>query len=251
MSEAGGFVVEYRKIMQWEWYTDVNTAHLFRHCIYKANYETKKWQGIEIKRGSFVTSLPTLSTETGLSIRSVRTAISKLESSGDIICTITNKYRIITITNYDKYQCLSAGHGQIDSQTTGKTTGKRAVKRQSKRQSNDIQPDSQTTTTNNINKRTSEGVRLTGAQPSHEEKKTSASLDISPPMAADVGSPSQEKPKKALPLFTHEWKAYCESQGMSGDDIWQRWAALDNGRDLSAAEIAKIRGIVNGGTAKS
>ena len=38
MSDLEGFVIEYRKIMQWEWYTDVNTAHLFRHCILRANY---------------------------------------------------------------------------------------------------------------------------------------------------------------------------------------------------------------------
>ena len=99
-----GYVKEYRSIMQWEWYTDYKTAHLFRHCILKANYEAKKWRGIEIRVGQFVTSLAHLAQETGLSIQNVRTSLNKLKSTQEITCKTTSQNTIITINNYDKYQ---------------------------------------------------------------------------------------------------------------------------------------------------
>ena len=72
-----GFVIEPREIMNNEWYTEPNTMHLYRHCRLRANYSDTKWRGIELKRGQFVTSINTLSEETGLSVRQVRTAIDK------------------------------------------------------------------------------------------------------------------------------------------------------------------------------
>ena len=63
----GGFIKIHRQITEWEWYTDIPVRILFEHCLFKANYETKKWQGIVIERGSFITSYDNLSLETGLS----------------------------------------------------------------------------------------------------------------------------------------------------------------------------------------
>ena len=81
MSDLGGFIVIYRDILNWEWYTDVNTAHLFVHCILKANHTDANWRGVEIKRGSFITSLQSLSTETGLTVKQVRNSLEKLEKT--------------------------------------------------------------------------------------------------------------------------------------------------------------------------
>lgn len=99
-----GYVKEYRSIMEWEWYTDYKTAHLFRHCIYKANYEPKKWRGIDIGVGQFVTSLAHLAEETGLSIQNVRTSLKKLKSTQELTYETTSQNTIITINNYNKYQ---------------------------------------------------------------------------------------------------------------------------------------------------
>ena len=82
-----GFVIEPRDIMDNEWYTEPLTMHLYRHCRLRANYADAKWQGIEIKRGQFITSLSTLSNETGLSVMQIRTALGKLKKTG----YITNK----------------------------------------------------------------------------------------------------------------------------------------------------------------
>jgi hypothetical protein len=77
---------------------------LFIHCLLKANYNDKKWHGIEIKRGSFITSLRTLSKETHLSIQQTRTSLDKLISTNEITNKSTSHYRVITIVNFNKYQ---------------------------------------------------------------------------------------------------------------------------------------------------
>lgn len=103
-SKNTGFVIEPREIMNNEWYTEPSTMHLYRHCRLRANYTDAKWRGIELKRGQFVTSINTLSEETGLSIMQVRNALKKLESTGYITNQSSHKNRIITVLNYDSEQ---------------------------------------------------------------------------------------------------------------------------------------------------
>ena len=104
MSTQVGWVKMHRSMMDSQWYTDINTNHLFMHCILKANTEDKKWHNEEIKRGQFVTSLPKLALETGLSQKQVRTSLKKLAESQNVADKSTNKYRIITVLNYGEYQ---------------------------------------------------------------------------------------------------------------------------------------------------
>nr|DAI13171.1 MAG TPA: replisome organizer [Caudoviricetes sp.] len=92
------------KILNWEWYSDINTTRLFIHCLLKANWKDGKFEGIDIPRGSFVTSLPKLSKETGLSIQQTRTSLSKLILTNNITNKSYTKYRVISIINYEAYQ---------------------------------------------------------------------------------------------------------------------------------------------------
>lgn len=109
---AKEFIKMYRKFMEWEWYTNTNTKALFIHCLLKANWKPGIWRGINYKAGEFITSLPNLSEETGLSIQQVRTALSHLISTGELTSTSTDKLtgekipkcRIITVNNWDAYQ---------------------------------------------------------------------------------------------------------------------------------------------------
>lgn len=239
MSEAGGFIVIHRKIIGWGWYTDSNTKALFLHCLLKANYEDKEWKGIKIKRGSFITSLSKLSIETGMSIQSVRTSLSKLESTGEVTNESTNRYRLITVVKYDDYQTLLNKHGRNNKQTTSRATSKQQSKQQS--------GNKQVTTTNNINNinnKTIEGLRPADAKPSPETTKQ-ASLDIAPPGAGESRTQAEEK---VVPLSTGEWFAYCESRGsLSESEIWRRWEDLDNGRLLGSDRIKAIREMLSGG----
>jgi uncharacterized phage protein (TIGR02220 family) len=72
--------------------------------LIKANYKDKPFRGDIVKRGSFQTSIKSLSNELDLSVQAVRTSLKKLESTEHIINESTTKYRIITIINYDTYQ---------------------------------------------------------------------------------------------------------------------------------------------------
>ena len=99
-----GWIQLHRSLREWEWFTDVNASHLFIYCLLRANHKDVKWRGIAIGRGQFVTSLDTISKETGLSVMQVRTAIKKLVLTNELTNQSTNINRLITVTNYNKYQ---------------------------------------------------------------------------------------------------------------------------------------------------
>ena len=104
MNKAAGFITIHRQILDWEWYKDTNTVCLFFHLLLNANFVDGRFEGKVIKRGQLVTSLPSLSAETGLSIQQVRTALSHLKSTGEITDEANRRYRVITISKYDDYQ---------------------------------------------------------------------------------------------------------------------------------------------------
>lgn len=93
-----------RQIMEWEWWGDINVFRLWMVILMLANWQDKKWQGKTIKRGSFVTSYASLSEASGLTLQQTRTAINKLKSTGEIEQIVTNKYQVIIVANYEKYQ---------------------------------------------------------------------------------------------------------------------------------------------------
>lgn len=101
-----GFVKLFRKIKYWEWKRNPNVVALFIHCIVEANIQDTHWQGQEIRRGEFVTSLNNLSLETGLTIPQVRNALKKLEDSGEVIAKSQQgrNYTIIRVCKFLEYQ---------------------------------------------------------------------------------------------------------------------------------------------------
>lgn len=99
-----GYIKIDRKITEWEWYKNLNTKVVFFHCLLKANWKDGKFEGKIIKRGSFVTSIKKLSLELCLTEDEVRTAVKHLISTGEITKQTTNKYSVITVSNYELYQ---------------------------------------------------------------------------------------------------------------------------------------------------
>lgn len=94
----------YRKFTKWEWYDDANTMRVFLHCLLNANYTDKKWRGILVKRGSFLTGRRKLAVSLNLTEMQIRTALNKLKSTNEITIKTTSEYSIITINNWDSYQ---------------------------------------------------------------------------------------------------------------------------------------------------
>lgn len=99
-----GYVLNYRSKIDWQWFKYPLTSHLFEYCILRANYKDSFVGNIEIKKGSFMTSIQKLSEATGLTIQQTRTALKNLQSTGDITIKPTNKFSLITVENYRLYQ---------------------------------------------------------------------------------------------------------------------------------------------------
>lgn len=104
-----GFIFLHRRFLDWEWSGEPNMVALFIHLLLSANYESKKWRGVEIQRGQFVTSLQSLCDAVGLTTQKVRTCLKRLEDTGEITTDSTNKFTIITICKYGSYQSENFG----------------------------------------------------------------------------------------------------------------------------------------------
>lgn len=104
MCNMNGYVKIYRQMQDWEWYDEPNTLRLWIHCLFNANFEDKKWRGQIIKAGSFVTSLAKLSEQLKLSIQQIRTALSNIQTTGEITRESTNGYTLINVVNWAKFQ---------------------------------------------------------------------------------------------------------------------------------------------------
>ncbi len=122
-----GFIKLHRKMEDWEWFDDHELVGIFVKLIMWANYKDKKWHGIIIPRGSFVTSLPKLSERLKISVQRVRTALNKLKLTCELTVKPTSKYSMISITNYDIYQDISITQ-QTDQQTSNTGVNRRATR---------------------------------------------------------------------------------------------------------------------------
>lgn len=99
-----GWISLHRKLLEWEWYSESGTLHLFLHLLLKANHRDKCWRGIVIKRGQYLTSIDSLSKELPLSPQQIRTRLERLKSTSEITIKTSSKNTIITVTKYENYQ---------------------------------------------------------------------------------------------------------------------------------------------------
>lgn len=111
-----GFVKIYRKITEWEWYSEPNTFRVFMHLLLIAKFKDEKWRGIDIKRGQVLTGRVKLGQSCKLTERQIRTAISNLKTTNEITIKTTNEFSIITLTNYELYQGITEENDQPKDQ---------------------------------------------------------------------------------------------------------------------------------------
>lgn len=122
-----GWIKLWSKITEWEWYSNGNTFRVFLHLLLKANFKDKNWHGITIRRGQVVTSVANLGRELGLTVQQTRTALSNLQKTNEITIKSTNKYSLVTVENYERYQCQPSeeqqtNNNQPNNQTNNQTT---------------------------------------------------------------------------------------------------------------------------------
>ena len=99
-----GFIKIHRMLQSWEWYNDSQTLHIFLTILLNANHVDGRWKGHEVKRGQWITGRKKLSEITGVSERSIRTILSRLELSQELTIKPTSQFSLITVVKWDSYQ---------------------------------------------------------------------------------------------------------------------------------------------------
>lgn len=99
-----GYVKLHRKLLDWEWIGDPNVLAVFIQVLLRVNREPKRWQGIDIPAGSFLTSRDTLAGSCGLSVKQVRRALDVLKGAGTIGTDRAGTGQLVSLRNWEEYQ---------------------------------------------------------------------------------------------------------------------------------------------------
>jgi hypothetical protein len=118
-----GYFLMYKKIIKSGVWSDPLTLKIWIYCLARANFEDKKIifgaKTHEIKRGQFITSTAKTAQDCNMSVKQVRSRWGALKSASKLAITGTNKYSVISVINYDKYQSRGQAEGQEDGKTKG------------------------------------------------------------------------------------------------------------------------------------
>ena len=135
-----GFVKLPRTILEWEWYDHPDVFRIYIHLLIKVNYAPARWRGMDILEGEHITSTAKLSEELNMSEFKVRESLSKLEKTGFLKKTTTNKFTKLKLLQYG-----------ADVNNTDLKIKQNAVQTSDK-----VQTDQNQTTTNKNNKENKE-----------------------------------------------------------------------------------------------
>ena len=107
-----GFVKLHRKMVEWGWYSDCVVKDVFIHILMVATFRPTTYLGHELKPGQAVIGRKKMAGELGFSEQQIRTALKKLESTGEITLKSTNRFTIATVENWSFYQCCDDDDNQ-------------------------------------------------------------------------------------------------------------------------------------------
>ena len=120
---SDGYVKLYRKFKENVFYKNSEAVHLWLHLLFSASFEDNvfyyKNTKIERKKGQLITGRKKLSQETGIGESTIFRLLKLFESEHQIEQQKTNKYTIITILSYDKY---NGNEQQKEQQMNNKRT---------------------------------------------------------------------------------------------------------------------------------
>lgn len=108
MLEPQGWIKLHRKILENPLFSNPQAFILWMQLLLRANHKDAKVmlgnQVVEVKRGQLLTGRNKLSEYTGLNRSKLERLLDLFENEQQIEQQKTTKYRLISITNYDKYQ---------------------------------------------------------------------------------------------------------------------------------------------------
>ena len=113
-----GFIKLFRIFKEWEWYDKSEMVHLFIHLLLTANHKPKQWRGLSIGRGQVVTGRLRLAKTLNFSEQTLRSCLNRLKSTNEVTIKSTNKYSIITLCNYNRYQDTKNEINQLTNHLT-------------------------------------------------------------------------------------------------------------------------------------
>lgn len=120
----GGWIkIDRAMIDHWIW-QDADALRLWLEMLIRANFEdkTRLFNGklVTLKRGQLVFGRKVYADRLGMNENTIRKVLKLLISDGMIHQQTTNKYSIITITCYDKYQDSTSKTPATHQQSTSK-----------------------------------------------------------------------------------------------------------------------------------
>ena len=98
--DNGGWIKLHRKMLQWQWWEDVITSHVFLYLLLAADYD-----------GTIRTNLSEISKGSHIYLNGVRKAVNNLVSTGEVEIVRRNandKIQTFVIKNWESYQATSA-----------------------------------------------------------------------------------------------------------------------------------------------
>ena len=113
---APDWIKLYRKICDWGWYHEPNMVHLYVYFMLKAKLvinndsRSEAWQ--------LNSTLRLLTKATGISEKSIRTCLARLQRTGEIsyLPGVAHKQSVITLCSYDSYQAAKISTNTVLTQ---------------------------------------------------------------------------------------------------------------------------------------
>lgn len=104
-----GWVKLHRQLIERGWLKNPKLLTFWIYCLLKATHEPFKakvgFQEVQLEAGQFIFGLRKASEESFLSIQTIRTCLDTLKRWGNITLKSTNKFSVISIINWESYQC--------------------------------------------------------------------------------------------------------------------------------------------------
>ncbi|MBT11857.1 MAG: hypothetical protein CMI02_07470 [Oceanospirillaceae bacterium] len=224
-----GWIALHRKIKEHWIFDDSDFLKSWVAMLMDANHADKKrmFNGslVTISRGQLLFGLEAFSAQNKITIAKLRRLLKMLENEGMINRQKTNKFSLITITNYDDYQ-------NGDRQDAGKEAGKQqASDRQSSKQKTTPEQCKQLNNTKNIPSESSEGVPDENPpDDSPPEKPKPSKLKFNDEhyqLAVELSCASKARFGNALKIKLDEWadaiRRLNELDGHSLPEIARLW----------------------------
>lgn len=129
-----------RALLESDWSDEPETFLVLLRLIIGANFKETDWRGVHLMPGEIIISLSSLSSQSGLSVRKIRTAINRLKATGYLTCETTSRYTRIFLTDKAFFrECSGESDTLNDTQIDNQSTCER---QQRKKDNNDKTVDS-------------------------------------------------------------------------------------------------------------